>query len=172
MERMKSLAAAFPLLWITFAACTGSSPAQPTPSSPPATQVDNVPSARPSPPMPDARSLTAGVLVDEELRRTQDPSCPGTSTDFIRKPCLHFNFVAPRTGILRVSVTWSSPLYAVGLVVGEIKEEPFPTIFTPKVMRVRVVTGENYLLTTSLLASHDEDYEIWKLPFQLIATME
>ena len=60
--------------------------------------------------MPDARSLTVGVLVDEELRGTEDPSCPGTSSYYIRMPCLHFNLVAPRTGILRVSATWDSPL--------------------------------------------------------------
>lgn len=170
MERIKLLAAASPLIWITMVAC-GGSPVQPTPAPPPAAPVDNLPAARPSPPMPDARSLTAGVLVDEELRGTEDPSCPGTSTYFIRMPCLHFNLVAPRTGILRVSWTWDSHgLYAAGMIVGEIEADRY--VIPPKVLRVRVEAGQNYRVTAFLLATHNEDYEVWDLPFQLIATME
>ena len=96
MERVKLLAAALPLVWITMVACgKGGSPVQPTPARPPAAPVDTLPIARPSQPMPDARSLTAGVLVEEDFSNVgiEDTSCPGTSLDFLQVPCLHFDFV-------------------------------------------------------------------------------
>ena len=183
MERVQVLAAAFPLVWITMVACgKEGGPVQPTPARPPATPVETLPIARPSQPMPDARSLTAGVLVEEDFSNLgiEDTSCPGTSLDFLHVPCLHFNFVAPSTGILRVSVTWDGKrTEAVGLIAGEIEADPgwmsgtgYYHYANPKVVRARVGAGENYRLTAFLVTSH-LDYLGWLAgPFQLTATIE
>ena len=183
MDKVKLLAAAFPLVWITMVACgTGGSPVQPTPARPLAAPVDTLPIPRPSQPMPDARSLTAGVLVEEDFSklRIDDTSCPGTSRPDINMPCRHFNFVAPSTGILRVSVTWDGErTEAAGLIVGEIEADPewiagtgYYHYANPKMMRVRVGAGENYRVTAFLVTSH-LDFLGWLAgPFQLIATIE
>ena len=149
MDRVNLLAAAFPLVMTMVACGTGGSAVQPAPAGPPAGPVENLPLARPSQPMSDARSLTAGVMVEEDLSKIalDDASCPKRSKlPDLNMPCRHFNFVAPSTGILRVSVTWDVHLTeAVGLIVGEIEADPgwisetgYYHYANQKVMRARV----------------------------------
>jgi hypothetical protein len=132
--------------------------------------------------MPDARSLTAGVMVEEDFSKLplDDASCPKTEDPHLNMPCRHFNFVAPSTGILRVSATWDGKrTEGVGLIVGEIEADPgwiagtgYYHFANPKVVRVRVDAGENYRISAFLVTSH-LDYFAWLAgPFQLTAMIE
>ena len=120
-------------------------------------------------------------MVEEDFSSLgiEDASCPGTQVRHINMPCQHYNFVAPKTGILRVSVTWDQRTEAAGLVVGDIEADPGWITQTdiyrsanPKVLRVRVEAGENYRITAFLVTSHLDFFGWLAGPFQLIATME
>ena len=183
MERVKLLAAAFPLVWITMVACgKGAVPCNRRlrphwrRQSTPCPSLDHHNRCR-------MRARSRRECWSRRSSRTgiEDTSCPGTvKLDFIHMPCLHFNFVAPSTGILRVSVTWDGKrTEAVGLIVGEIEADPgwmsgtgYYHYANPKVVRVRVGAGENYRLTAFLVTSH-LDYLGWLAgPFQLTTTIE
>jgi hypothetical protein len=94
-------------------------------------------------------------------------------------PCQHYNFVAPKTGTLRVSVAWDNRTEAAGLVVGDIEADSGWITQTgeyryanPKVLRVRVEAGENYRIMAFLVTSH-LDFLGWLAgPFQVTATIE
>jgi hypothetical protein len=182
MERVKLLTAAFPLVGIMMVGCGPEpSPGRPTPSGPSAPPVENLPTARPSPPSTDARSLTAGVRVEGDFSKLSidDASCPHTQLSHVNTPCQHYDFAAPSTGILRVSLTWDERTEAGGLVAGEIEADPgwltdtgVYRIVNPKVLRVRVAAGENYRILAFLVTSHLDYYGWLAGPFQLVATME
>jgi hypothetical protein len=132
--------------------------------------------------MSDARSLTAGMMVEEDFSTMplDDASCPKTKDPHLYMPCRHFNFGAPSTGVLRVSVTWDvKRTEGVGLIVGEIEADPewitgtgYYHFANPKVMRARVEAGENYRITAFLVTSH-LDFLGWLAgPFQLTAMIE